>query len=52
MWDLELCRLKGFRALQSTQANQMELKSYDDSGHYIIASQPPKGDQLQRRRPC
>ena len=24
----------------------------EDSGHYVVASQPPNGDRLQRRRSC
>ena len=24
----------------------------ENSGHYVVASQPPNGDRLQRRRSC
>ena len=35
--------------------NGMEWKmenNGENSGHYVVASRPPNGDRLQRRRSC
>ena len=52
---LEMGLTLGYWSLRTTFTNRvfwLGKNNGGNSGHYVVASRPPNGDRLQRRRSC